>query len=93
MIIIQNKSLFFLIHYGLLDDIYRDPARVEGLAVTVLVALEPRGLLVDEEEQHEQEEALGEQVPRGVVDELQVEHVLAGDDRQRLQNNEIKRIQ
>jgi len=47
----------------------------------VLAALEARGLLVDEEKQDEEEQALGEEVPRRVVDELQVEHVLARDDR------------
>lgn len=42
--------------------------------------------LADEEEQDEQEQALREQVSAHLVDELQVEHVLARDYRQSLCN-------
>lgn len=67
-----------------LNHINGDSPRVNSIIIHVLVPLQTGGLLVDEEKQHKEEETLGEQVPRGVVDKLQVEYVLRRDYRQSL---------
>jgi len=82
-IILLKFSLLLLL--GFLNDIQCHAGCIDCGSIelffllTFFVAV---GVLIDQEKQHKQEQSLGEEIARGLVDELQVEHVFRRNDRQ-----------